>query len=52
MCAFGLKKVVHDLGKQFDNIVVNIFGASKSVLVKMPADKLIHHKLINKKSPK
>ncbi len=41
---FELKKVVCDLGKQFVNIVVNIFGALKSVLIKIPAD-IIKYKL-------
>lgn len=35
------KRMLHDLGMQFDTIVVNIFGASKSMLIKIPADKLI-----------
>lgn len=41
---FRLKKVVRDLGKQFVNIVVNIFGALKSVLIKILAD-IIKYKM-------
>ncbi len=38
------KKVVRDLCKQFVNIVVNIFGELKNVLIKIPAD-IIKYKM-------
>ncbi len=52
ICVYLLKKVVSDLAKQFDNIVGHIFGASIIVLIKIPADVLIQHKLVHEKSPK